>query len=229
MELIKSIDETFKFEDKEIRVIGTYNEPLFVAKDICNILELSNITEALRNIPEKWKGSEILNTLTRGNQTMIILKEAAVYQLVLRSTKPIAKKFQETVCENILPSLRKKGEYKIQSIIDKNKQLEDEKQKILEEKKQIEDNFIDLSEKHFKLDENHKRILYKNKRHRLKKGPCLYLLHNPDIPETKQMIKLGRTNNLNIRRTTYNTYLEPEFLYVMFTNDNALLEDILYP
>ena len=95
------------------------------------------------------------------------------------------------------------------------------------EKKQIEDNFIDLSEKHFKLEENHKRILYKNKRHRLKKGPCLYLLHNPDIPETKQMIKLGRTNNLNIRRTTYNTYLEPEFLYVMFTNNNALLEDIL--
>jgi hypothetical protein len=41
------------------------------------------------------------------------------------------------------------------------------------------------------------------------------------------MIKLGRTNNLNIRRTTYNTYLEPEFLYVMFTNDNALSEDIL--
>jgi hypothetical protein len=95
------------------------------------------------------------------------------------------------------------------------------------EKKQIEDNFIDLSEKHFKLEENHKRILYKNKRHRLKKGPCLYLLHNPDIPKTKKMIKLGRTNNLNIRRTTYNTYLEPEFLYVMFTNNNSLLEDIL--
>ena len=54
MELINSIDETFKFEDKEVRIIGTYNEPWFVAKDICDILELSNTTNALRNIPEKW-------------------------------------------------------------------------------------------------------------------------------------------------------------------------------
>ena len=95
MELINQIDETFKFEDKEIRIIGTYNEPLFVAKDICTILELSNITEALRNIPEKWKCSEILNTLTRGNQTMTMLKEPAVYQLVMRSTKPMAKNFKK--------------------------------------------------------------------------------------------------------------------------------------
>jgi prophage antirepressor-like protein len=93
MELINSIDETFKFENKEIRVLGNYHEPLFVAKDICNILELSNVTESLRNIPEKWKCSEILNTLTRGKQTMIILKEPAVYQLVMRSNKQIAQKY----------------------------------------------------------------------------------------------------------------------------------------
>ena len=43
MELINQIDEQFKFENKEIRVIGSYNEPFFIAKDICNILELSNI------------------------------------------------------------------------------------------------------------------------------------------------------------------------------------------
>ena len=103
MELINSIDETFKFDNKEIRVLGNYHEPLFVAKDICNILGLSNVTEAIRNIPEKWKCSESMNTLTRGKQTMIILKEPAVYQLIMRSTKPIAQKFQEVVCEEILP------------------------------------------------------------------------------------------------------------------------------
>jgi prophage antirepressor-like protein len=145
MELINQIDETFKFENKEIRVLGSYNEPWFVAKDICNILELSNITEALRNIPQKWKSSEILNTSTRGNQTMIMLSEPAVYNFIMRSNKPIAKKFQEAVCEQILPSLRKKGEYQIESIMNKNKELsielekKDEKIKKLQRETQVVD------------------------------------------------------------------------------------------
>lgn len=146
MELINQIDETFKFEDKEIRVIGTYNEPLFVAKDICNILELSNITEALRNIPEKWKCSEILNTLKRGNQTMTILKEPAVYQLIMRSTKPIAKKFQEVVCEEILPSIRKTGEFKLKKMLEEKEKVIESKEKVIESKEQL----IELKNKKIK-------------------------------------------------------------------------------
>lgn len=135
MELIHQIDETFKFEDKEIRVIGNYNEPLFVAKDICTILELSNITEALRNIPEKWRTSEILKCANGQNMNMIILKEPAVYQLIMRSTKPMAKAFQEVVCEDILPSIRKTGEFKLKEMLEKkNKEIED-KENLLKEKK----------------------------------------------------------------------------------------------
>ena len=129
MELINQIDETFKFENKEIRVFGSYNEPWFVAKDICDILELSNITNALRNIPEKWMTLQNVKS-SYNSQNMIMLSEPAVYNFIMRSNKPIAKKFQEVVCEQILPSLRKKGEYKIQSIIDKNKELEEEKLRI---------------------------------------------------------------------------------------------------
>ena len=124
MELINQIDETFKFNDKDIRVIGSYNEPWFVAKDICDILGLKNVTESLRNIPEKWRVSEILRT-SYNSHNMNIISEPAVYKLIMRSNKPIAQKFQEVVCEEILPSLRKKGEYHIQSIIDKNKELEE--------------------------------------------------------------------------------------------------------
>ena len=50
------------FNKNTIRFIGTYNEPQFSAKDICNILELKNITETMKIIPEKWRGSEKLNT-----------------------------------------------------------------------------------------------------------------------------------------------------------------------
>ena len=112
MELINSIDETFKFENKEIRVIGSYQEPWFVAKDICDILELSNTTNALRNIPEKWMTLQNVKS-SYNSQNMTLISEPAVYKLIMRSNKPIAQKFQEAVCEDILPSLRKKGEYKI--------------------------------------------------------------------------------------------------------------------
>jgi len=126
MELIKQIDETISFNEQNIRIVGTYQEPWFVAKDICNILELPNITNAIKIIPEKWRGLKLLNTFG-GEQNMIIINEAGLYKLIMRSNKPIAQKFQEVVGEEILPTLRKKGEYKIQAIIDKNKQLEEKK------------------------------------------------------------------------------------------------------
>ena len=131
MELLKQIDETVSFNEKNIRVIGSYNEPWFVGKDVCNILELKNISDAMKMIPEKWRGSEKLNTFG-GIQEMTIINEAGLYKLIMRSNKPIAQKFQEVVCEEILPSLRKKGEYKIQSIMNKNKELEEEKLKLEE-------------------------------------------------------------------------------------------------
>jgi anti-repressor protein len=128
-ELINHVDETFNFNESRIRVIGNYETPLFVAKDICEILGLKDVSNALLNIPEKWKGAKVISTLG-GEQNMRIINEAGLYKLIMRSNKPIAQKFQEVVCEEILPTLRKKGEYKIQSIIDKNKALEEEKMRL---------------------------------------------------------------------------------------------------
>jgi len=54
---------------------------------------------------------------------MVTINEAGLYKLIMRSNKKVAQKFQEVVCEDILPSLRKKGSYTIQSILDKNKLL----------------------------------------------------------------------------------------------------------
>ena len=129
MELIKQIDETITFNENNIRVVGSYDEPWFVAKDICQILDIKDNRSALRIIPDKWKDEQILPSLG-GKQITSIINEAGLYKLIMRSNKPIAEKFQEAVCEDILPSLRKKGEYKIQNIMDKYEQLEEEKKKI---------------------------------------------------------------------------------------------------
>ena len=207
MELINQIDETFKFNDKDIRVIGSYNEPWFVAKDICDILGLKNVTESLRNIPEKWRVSEILRT-SYNSQNMNIISEPAVYKLIMRSNKPIAQKFQEVVCEEILPSLRKKGEYHIQSIIDKNKELEEEKLRLEEENK---------------LYSN--RILKKNKR-KYKIGECVYVVMSEHI---KDEFKVGQTDDIHKRLKTFNNASPTRFILhkIWYTRFNKPLERLV--
>ena len=105
--------EIYNFENENIRVVGTPENPFFVVKDICNILELSNVTNTMRNIPDKWKSSEIIKS-TSGEQLSITVNESGLYKLIMRSNKPIAQKFQEWVCGEVLPSIRKKGQYKLE-------------------------------------------------------------------------------------------------------------------
>jgi len=104
--------EIFNFNNKNIRIIGTYDKPWFIAKDICEILGLTQVNKTILNIPEKWKGRKIIPSLG-GDQEMVIISEPAVYKIIMRSNKPNAEKFQEFVCEEVLPTIRKKGEYKL--------------------------------------------------------------------------------------------------------------------
>ncbi len=187
MELIKSIDETFKFDDKVVRVLGTYVNPYFIAKDICNILGLKNITEMLRNIPEKWRSSEIVNT-SGGNQNMILISEPAVYKLIMRSNKKIAQKFQEVVCEEILPSIRRTGEYKMKEII----QQKEEENKLLEKEKK-------------KLINKYEKF----KKRELEKGYIIYVGTNNLDPE---VFKVGTTINSSSRTSSLSTGTTEDFV-----------------
>jgi prophage antirepressor-like protein len=118
--------KVFTFDDKPIRTVGTYENPWFVVKDICDVLDIKKIDSSIRNIPEKWKGTQVLSTLG-GLQNMSLINEAGVYKLIMRSNKPNAEKFQEFVCEDVLPSIRKTGSYSIENkykfILENNRPL----------------------------------------------------------------------------------------------------------
>jgi prophage antirepressor-like protein len=195
--LINTIDETISFNEETIRVVGTYEQPLFVASDICKVLGIANVTDTLKSLPEKWKqlGDLEISEVTfsgknglRKTQTYNCITEAGLYRIIMRSNKPIAKKFQEVVCEEILPSLRKKGEYKIQSIIDKNKALEEEKLRLEEEKQKIlEDKEHEIKFKEYqliKINEKNKKLeskLEKKRRARYEQTHSVYIISNPSI------------------------------------------------
>lgn len=101
----------FIYDESPVRVLmdGEKN-PWFVAKDVCNILELGNPTEAIRDLEDDEKGLSKVETI-RGPREVNIINEPGLYTLVFRSNKPKAKTFRRWVTHEVLPSLRKTGAY----------------------------------------------------------------------------------------------------------------------
>ena len=107
MEIVK----IFRDSDSEynIRIRNENNETLFKAKDILNVLEIKNITSAIKTIDDKHK--HLLLDHTRGGiQSVIYLTEFGVYELIFNSRKEMAQKFKEWLF-NIIVELRKTGKY----------------------------------------------------------------------------------------------------------------------
>lgn len=94
---------------KQFKVYGTFEEPLFLAKDVADWIEHSNITKMLNSIDDDEKMKAIcdltINTVTgqcdltnsyitsraRKTQEMWFLTEDGLYEVLMQSRKPIAK------------------------------------------------------------------------------------------------------------------------------------------
>lgn len=100
----------FKYEETDIRTLIIKDETWWVARDICNILELNNISESLKRIDEEDLSSE---KLMSGGQLreMKIINESGLYALIMTSTKPEAKQFKRWITHEVLPTIRKTGGY----------------------------------------------------------------------------------------------------------------------
>ncbi|EAH7576264.1 antirepressor, BRO family protein, partial [Campylobacter jejuni] len=108
--------ELFKKDDLEVRVIkDENNEPLFCLKDICDTLELSNISVVKEAINMEFdKGGKFNLTPLKTNggmQNFIFVNESEVYFILMRSDKPKAKEFRLWITKEVLPSIRRNGNY----------------------------------------------------------------------------------------------------------------------
>lgn len=100
----------FKFEEKEIRVVVIDGEPWFVAKDVCEILELSDVSTACKRLKDYEKLIQTL-LVSGQNRDVMVISESGLYRLILTSRKPQAEPFQDWVCQQVIPSIRKTGGY----------------------------------------------------------------------------------------------------------------------
>lgn len=105
--------QQFDFRGASLRTLtDKAGEPWFVAKDVCDILELGNTTNALRALDEDEKTNFTnCNVAQNGGRAPLIISEPGLYKLIMRSRKPEAKEFQRWVTHEVLPSIRKTGGY----------------------------------------------------------------------------------------------------------------------
>ena len=103
------------FENPEfgkVRTVSVNGEPQFVARDLCEVLNISYDGHRLDNVPDEWQGMVPVTT-PGGCQRMKALSEQGLYFFLSRSDSKKAIPFQKWISGEVLPSIRKTGQYSI--------------------------------------------------------------------------------------------------------------------
>lgn len=103
---------------KNFKIHGTYDNPLFLAKDIATWIgySISNVSKLVNVVDEEEKVRNIITTLG-GDQETWFLTEDGLYEVLMQSRKPIAKVFKKEV-KAILKDIRKNGMYVNSKLLD---------------------------------------------------------------------------------------------------------------
>ena len=107
----KNALETIVYRENPVRMQVIDGQPWFVAKDICDILGITNVSQALTSIDIDEKKDIITNDVTSRNQAVRGVNESGMYALIFQSRKPAAWGFRKWVTSEVLPSIRRYGRY----------------------------------------------------------------------------------------------------------------------
>ena len=94
----------------QVRIIPVDGELMFVAKDVCDCLEITKHRDAISRLDSDERGSVKLDT-PGGKQDIAAINEYGLYSLVLSSRKPEAKDFKRWITHDVIPASRKTGSY----------------------------------------------------------------------------------------------------------------------
>ena len=94
-----------KFGEIRTKIDSASNQPLFIAKDVCNALGIKKYRDAIARLEDDERGVSVLMDTPGGPQTIATVNEYGLYSLVLKSRKKEAKEFQRWVTHEVLPIL----------------------------------------------------------------------------------------------------------------------------
>lgn len=131
---LKEQADIFAFANTQIRVKEINGQIWFCANDVCRVLGYESPRRAITMhcksypVPNREGGGNIgvTNVKLPTNKSfdkfgtekwqyndVKFIDEGNLYRLILRSTKPNARKFEDWICEEVIPSIRKTGSYSV--------------------------------------------------------------------------------------------------------------------
>ena len=152
------------FEGHDLRIIGDENDPKFLLLDVCDILTLSN-SRAVKSRLDKDVISTYALQTAGGEQQATFVNEDGLYDVVLESRKPEAKRFRKWITSEVIPSIRKTGSYQVDQPSNRTLLLET----ALEHEKKLEthDKRINYLENNMRINGPQEQRIGKNVRGRI--------------------------------------------------------------
>jgi anti-repressor protein len=112
--------QQFNFHGQQVRTVLVDDEPMFVGKDVAEILGYSKTRNAISShVDDDDKKDAPIQGPLGGAQQMTVINESGLYSLVLSSKLSGAKEFKRWVTHEVLPTIRKHGAYMTPETIEK--------------------------------------------------------------------------------------------------------------
>ncbi|ARF07964.1 BRO-N domain protein [Catovirus CTV1] len=196
--LIDLYRHMLQYDDKIVYIAFDKNsDPYFNANQLCKMLEYVDCKDAIGKYVKKQDMYQ-LKDITRNYKSLYknvqantkFLNEAGMYSLILSSKMKKATEIKDWITHDVMPSLRKYGEYKANSKL--KKQIDELNKIIIDQQNQIQ------------------VLKYNLKTTKFKKGGAVYILRvitdSLDFDQDETLyLKFGKTRDMNTRKPNYDT------------------------
>lgn len=108
--------QLFQYKTQNVRTVLVDGEPWFVTKDVCAVLGIRNVSDAVSRLDEDGVGTtEVIDSLGRRQQASAV-NESSLYELIFQSRKSEAVGFRRWVTKEVLPTIRRTGSYAVPAL-----------------------------------------------------------------------------------------------------------------
>lgn len=101
----------FQFQEHPVRVVMHADAPWWIAKDVCEVLTIANHKDAIGRLDDDEKDEVGITDAIGRIQNTLAVNESGLYHLIFQSRKPEAKAFRKWVTSEVLPQIRRTGNY----------------------------------------------------------------------------------------------------------------------
>jgi len=104
---------TKMFDGHRLTIIDDKGDPKFLLRDVCKILGLGQVSGVTRRLDDDVIWNHPIEDSLGRTQIAVFVNEDGLYDVILDSRKPEAKKFRKWITSEVLPSIRKTGGYQL--------------------------------------------------------------------------------------------------------------------